>query len=109
MYFPGNSTYLLTSVGVIFRKQRLLEAPKRIHGLREAEEWRFGSEGGGQRAELAGEWVCGPGFEAAVALRGPLSRMRVVGVVDGAGNGRKGGRVTIKEVDRTAHSEEPWK
>lgn len=55
MYFTGHGTCLLASVGVMFQKQRLFEAPERIPGLREAEEWHSGSEGGGQGAELAGE------------------------------------------------------
>ena len=51
----------------------------------------------------------GPRSKAAVALRGPLSRVRVIRVFDGEGNGQKGGRVAIKEVNRTAHSEKRWK
>lgn len=47
----------------------------------------------------------GPRSKAAVALRGPLSRVRVIRVFDGEENGQKGGRVAIKEVDRIAHSE----
>lgn len=46
MYFSVYSTCLLTLVRVIFRKQRLLEAPEPVPGLREAEEWCFESEGG---------------------------------------------------------------
>lgn len=43
----------------------------------------------------------GPRSKAAVALRSPLSRVRVIRVFDGLGGERtKGGRVAIKEVDR---------
>lgn len=61
---------------------------------------------------MAGEPIggfFGPRSKAAVALRGPLSRVRVIRVFDGEEKGQKGGRVAIKEVDRTAHSEKRWK
>ena len=60
--------------------------------------WRENFWGGG-----------GPRSKAAVALRGPLSRVRVIRVFDGDENGQKGGRVARKEVDRIAQSEKRWK
>lgn len=70
----------------------------------------------GQKAEVRGpNWrenvffFFGPRSKAEVALRGPLSRVRVIRVFDAEGNGQKGGRVAIKEVNRTAHSEKRWK
>lgn len=63
----------------------------------------------GGRTFLLFFFFFGPRSKAEVALRGPLSRVRVIRVFDGEGNGQKGGRVAIKEVNRTAHSEKRWK
>lgn len=55
---------------------------------------------------MAGDCVCDPRSEAAVILRGSLSRVRGVGVLDREDSGRKGGGVAMKKVNRTARSED---
>lgn len=76
MHFTGYIICLLASVGIIFQKQRLLEAPGQIPGIPEAE-----SSATNQKSEVRGpNWrekgFCGPRSEAAMALPGPLFRVR---------------------------------